>query len=361
MQIKKILFINNVQYGTLVDSLKWCEQIHDRYKITYICFDDNKPRIDTPDVNVIYVPRIGGKKVRGALFLSFSALYSFFFRGFIFVIYFDGFGLLKKMLPFKHLHLDIRSLAANKEDELRSKIDSQIVSAAKIYDSVSAISEGVIKKMSLTKKVFLLPLGADVISETSKDFSYIKLLYVGTLSNRNIGETITGIKLFLEKHPDIKITYDIIGGDNGEGELEKLRKTINDAGLNNLIALHGAIPHNKLKPFFDKCNIGVSYVPITDYYQYQPPTKTFEYAFSGLATIATATEANKEVINDSNGVLIRDSAEEFCKGIELILKGTFNSNFIRNSVKEYSWENIVNEYLVPIIEQRKMNQSAFMG
>lgn len=353
MNTKKILFINNVQYGTLVDSLKWCELLHDRYKITYICFDDGRRRINTPGVRVLYIPRIGGKKMRGALFLLFSALYSLIFKGFIFVIYFDGFSILKKLLPFKKLHLDIRSLAVNKEPELRKKVDGQIVSAANIYDSVSAISRGVIRKMGLDKKVFLLPLGADQISSTPKSYSNCHLLYVGTLDNRNIMDTIRGSEMYIKKNPNKEFTYDIVGSDYSGKELKKMKKYVNEHNLASKIFIHGLVPHNQLKPFFDRCNIGVSYVPITDYYQYQPPTKTFEYAFSGLATIATATIANEEIINESNGALIQDNPEDFYDGIERIMKMKFSDKVIRDSVKNYSWSNIVEKFLIPIIEQKK--------
>lgn len=44
------------------------------------------------------------------------------------------------------------------------------------------------------------------------------------------------------------------------------------------------------------------YVPITDYYEYQPPTKTFEYVLSGLLCLATATSSNKEVITEEKVV-----------------------------------------------------------
>ena len=74
--------------------------------------------------------------------------------------------------------------------------------------------------------------------------------------------------------------------------------------LENVCTTHGRIDYYKLKPFFDKCNVGVSYIPIRDYYQYQPPTKTFEYGLSGLVTIATETKSNQEVINNCNGILI---------------------------------------------------------
>lgn len=350
MAMKRILFIHNNQYGSLTDSLKWCEQLHDRYKITYICFDDGKERINTPGVHVIYVPRIGNKKMRGVLLLLFSAIYATFFPGFIFVIYFEKFELLRKLIPFRKLHLDIRTLCVSDDNSVRERVDGEIIHAAKIFNSVSAISSGVIKKINLNKKVFLLPLGADQISSTAKDFLAIRLLYVGTLQNRRIMDTINGVELFIKKYPNTTLTYDIVGSDSSGVELQKIKDYVASIHLGKYIKIHGLVPHNHLQPFFDECNIGVSYVPITDYYQYQPPTKTYEYAFSGLATIATSTISNEEIINQENGILIKDTPQDFCNGIEKIMKMKFDSDTIRETVKEYSWTNIVDKYLIPIIE-----------
>ena len=111
-----------------------------------------------------------------------------------------------------------------------------------------------------------------------KDFSKeIKLLYVGTLNGRNINQTIFGLSLFLENNPEIKnITYDIIG-DGDKNELSDFKVLIQQNNLNNIITLHGRIPHFQLKPFFDSCTVGLSYVPMTEYYEHQPVTKTYEY------------------------------------------------------------------------------------
>ena len=46
---------------------------------------------------------------------------------------------------------------------------------------------------------FILPLGADIISHTDKDFNCLKLLYMGTLSNRHIIDTVKGVKMFKEQ------------------------------------------------------------------------------------------------------------------------------------------------------------------
>lgn len=350
--MKKILFIDTNQFGYLIDSLKWCELLSDKYDITYLSFDNGRPHIHVPKVKTVYVPQIGNKKVRGMLFLLTAFFHCLFYRGYIFVLFHEKLDLLKKLLPWKKMHLDIRTMSVDENEEFRKRQDEMLKAAASVFDTVSAISKGIIEKLDLNKPVSLLPLGADQISANDKDFSSLRLFYVGTMTNRHIPETIEGFNLFVQKHPAVKITYDIVGGDNGEGELEHVKDSVRKFKLDDKVKIHGPKSHDELKPFFDKCNIGVCYVPITDYYQFQPPTKTFEYAFSGLVTIATQTEANKEIINNSNGVLINDTPCDFCKGIEEIMAEHFNSASIKESVKNYSWKNIVDKYLIPIIEEK---------
>lgn len=349
--MKKILFIDTNQFGYLIDSLKWCELLGDKYKITYISFDNGRDKIHLPNVKALYVPQLRIKALRGLLFLLYAFSYCFFFDGVIFVFFHEKLDLLKKLLPWKKMHLDIRSMCVSEDKTYRERQDQILRESVMKFDTVSAISKGVIKKLNVNKNISLLPLGADQISKTDKKFEMLRLFYVGTMTNRHIPETIDGIELFIQKHSSVEITYDIVGGDNGEGELEHVKQVVKNKGLENIVKIHGPKRHDELKPFFDNCNIGVCYVPITDYYQYQPPTKTFEYAFSGLATIATSTVANSEIINDSNGILIKDTAEDFCRGLEEMSTMSFDSTKIRESVNDFSWKKIVMKYLIPIIEE----------
>lgn len=115
--------------------------------------------------------------------------------------------------------------------------------------------------------------------------------------------------------------------------------------------LHGRVGNTLLKPYFENANIGVSYVPITSYYNVQPPTKTFEYALSGLFTIATATDENKKVVSPTNGILIEDNAQAFCNALEWLDENRSNLREIeiRQSLVEYRWDLLIKKYMLPIL------------
>lgn len=346
---QNLLIINKEQFGYLTDAYYWCKYLRDEYCITFLCFNSGKKKIFMDNIDVKYVPYKGNKTIRGIVFIIISIFYIFRFQGKIIIEYFEHCEILKRVFPWKKMLLDIRTLSVLPDKKEREKKNLALINTCKYFDKIAAISQGIKENINL-RNISILPLGADCISNHQKDYTKLQLLYVGTFSGRNIEDTIEGVALFHNKYPNADIFYDIIGfGFHGEEYTYK--NLVNNLSLNSIIKFHGKIPHSELKPFLDKDNIGVSYIPITDYYNYQPPTKTFEYALSGLFVIATATHANKEVVNNDNGILIDDTALAFAEALEEIYlrQVTINEDKIRKSLLCFSWNNIVNGTLKPLL------------
>lgn len=350
--MKKILFIDRSQLGLITDYLMYCKILSSHYHIHYICFDMGKPKLLIPNVHVTYVPRWGNFTCRAILFLFYCLVTILFFNGFVFIANFPKCSILKRLLFWKRMHVDVRTLSVESTEEERRLADSQLIKDIRYFDSSSFISKGIQAKiLQNVKHSYILPLGADVISNSNKSFNNLNLLYVGTLNNRHIIETVKGYVNFVKSHPNIKTHYDIVG-DGINHELEEIDKFIKSQDMGQYITLHGRINYSELLPFFDSHNIGVSYIPITDYYQCQPPTKTYEYILSGLICLGTATDSNKEIINEKNGVLHLDNCTAFEEALEFILKNKdkYNSKIIRDTLIPYQWKNIIDKYLMPIIE-----------
>lgn len=147
------------------------------------------------------------------------------------------------------MHIDIRTLAVNANPEERTRINKLLQKDIAVFDSASFITQGVKEQISWPgKKYFILPLGADILSYTNKTFDELNLLYVGTLANRNIIDTVKGYENFTKLHPEIKSHYDIIGDSSGN-ELQELRQYVNEKGLNEHITLHGRLPYTALSTF----------------------------------------------------------------------------------------------------------------
>ena len=354
--MKKLLVINQAPFGYHVDTYKYCQYLKNLYDITYICIEPINNKIEPfKGVKVEYVSRKFPRTIRGLLFLAVSLWNILFFKGKVFVVAQSPEypRIIKKILFWKKMILDIRTLSIDKNEIVRERQDFKLKKACSLYEHISIISEELRGKLGLDKsRSSILPLGADIISNTNKKFEHKKLLYVGTLSGREIEKTIYGFSLFNEKYPDNNFLYDIIG-DGFNDERETLQSIVVANNLQNKIKLYGFIPNNKLKCFFDSCTIGVAFVPQTPYYEYQPSTKIYEYVLSGLFCIATSTYANKELINDNNGVLTQDNAESFAEILENIYLGKYvmNSESIKNTLIDCTWEEIVNSKLIPMLDK----------
>jgi glycosyltransferase involved in cell wall biosynthesis len=158
-------------------------------------------------------------------------------------------------------------------------------------------------------------------------------------------KTIEGFYKFYNTYKDeFFISYTFVG-DGTHDEIGLLKDSVEKLELNNVVNMVGRVPFDELGSYFKNHNIGVSFVPMTDYFDAQPVTKTFDYLLSGLPVIATATFENKRIINNTNGVLIKDSPEGFFDGLEDILemRKQYSSEKIRSSVSSYQWDRIVNE------------------
>ena len=346
--MKKLLIICRQPFGRLVDIYKWCEHLGNDYQVEVISFANNQ-RVDfiKDNVTVHEVSNSGNRVIRGLRFFVVSLWHILFFRGSIIVEFFSGCEIFKTIFPWKEMTLDIRTLSVVKDDKERNEWDERIKKAVKLFDHITVISDGVKQFLGLEdSKAYTIPLGADVMSETDKDFQTIRLLYIGTFNNRDLDKTIKGFAIFVRKNPTLDIHYDIVG-DGLNNELQEYKQLVLDLNLNEYVTFYGSRPHTELKQYLDRCNIGVAFVPVTSYYHHQPSTKIYEYALSGLYSIATSTYSNKRIINEHNGIIINDDAEAFAEALEYINKNkrAFNSNAIRSTLKDCLWKNIVCNYL----------------
>ena len=352
---KKLIIINKAQFGYHTDSLKYCQHLKNDYNITYVCFDTGREKLYEDNVEVVYVPYEGSFLKRGLGFVKFCRnRIKIANPDLVFVVYFQMASLVRLGLSRDNFILDIRTGAIG-TTPLKRKIDDTLMALeSRAYKQVTIITECLRDKLKLKeKKCHILPLGADELSKTDKNFDTIKLLYVGTFLSRNMHETIFGLSKFMKEisSENINISYDIFGfGTHDEEELVK--NAIKSESLENIVTYHGRKQHHEIQDYFDNCNIGITYVPKVDFFECQPPTKIFEYTNSGMFNLATSTFENKKLIFKENGVLCEDNNESFSKSLSEIYnkKDTFNSKEIRKTLELYSWDNIIHKNLKKYLE-----------
>lgn len=358
MQKKNIVIITKPQLGYQTDYFKYAYYLKDFYNITFICGDQGFKRKDILNVEVKYI-QISKLKVFNFLLFIIRVIKLLYKNKYdvILLKYIPLVSLLRLSLWNSTFLLDIRtgSVFSNKINRYFRNL--LLKAEASFFSNVTIISDGLGKYLKIkTKNLFIVPGGAEIkVLKTKKNNdnkNSFYMLYVGTFLNRNIEETILGYSLFLENlHNNYDTKYTIIGFGPAKCE-NRIKETIIENKLEKYVHFIGKIDSDELAPYFESHNVGVSYVPIKSYFNYQPPTKTFEYLFSGLICVATRTYGNTKVINDKNGILCEDNPQSFSNALLALSNNIekFNSSEFILGLEHFSWENIVVKKLKPIIE-----------
>ncbi|PRX39839.1 glycosyltransferase [Salegentibacter salegens] len=353
----KILILSSAQFGYSTTTYKYCEYSLEQFEITYLCWDYNLPRIELPSVTVKYISRDSSLLKR-----NFTLLHTFhkeIQNGYdlIFLTYVRGISFIKILNLNSRFLMYIDTFGVMANAKKRWVYDAILKLEVSFYSNVAVISDGLAKRLG-RKKYEILPLGGMCFNNEPKSFEKLELLYVGTLENRRIIDCVKGFHKYLIKYEIEQngVIFKIIG-DSPNHELEEIRQYVKSNNLLETIHLIGYVPQKELNPYFKSANIGVSFVPMESYFEYQPPTKTFEYLISGLPVIATGTYENRKLITSWAGVIINDNADAFCEGIAKLQskKIDFCSERIRKEYSKYTWKKAVASHFIPIIKNLTSN------
>ncbi len=347
------MIVSRYSFGYQPLPYHWCRYLQEYYDITCLCLADSRKQepIAMEGVNIKYLNCKFGRLGRLAVLLIGSLRTIRQGYDIYIVMYFQGCGLLKLFCsPHRKLVLDIQSGAIGVSRTTRMLVNWLLRLEASLFRYKFVLSESLRQKLHMPAAQ-VLPIGAQTISYKERSLKRVDLIYVGTLQDRNIDSTIRGFKQFHVHHKDaVGMSYTIIG--NGfKNEEEELKKLVREEGLEGVVKIVGYIATDKLAPLFDEANVGVSFIPLTDYYDVQPPTKTFEYLLSGMPVIATQTRENRRLVDNTNGVLIKDTPEGFYQGLLELYERRymFNAEEIRARAQVHTWEHITTQKLIPLL------------
>lgn len=349
---KKILILASGQFGYSTTTYKYCEYARDNFDFTYVGWDYGLPKIEIPDVKVKYISRDSGLLKRNYWLLK--AFHKEIRNGYdlIFLTYVRGISLIKLLNPNSTFLIYIDTFGVMFNEKTRWIYDTVLKYEVSMFSNVAVISDGLAKRLGGNYEI--LPLGGECFNSDIKSFEKLELIYVGTLENRNIIDCVRGFHKFLIKNEIERndAVFTIIG-DGPKNELKEIKEYVDAHNLSDNIQVIGFLPQQKLTPYFKSANVGVSYVPMVSYYEYQPPTKTFEYLVSGLPVIATGTFENRKIINSRSGVIIDDNADAFYEGVVRLhnQKSEFCSEKIRKEYSQHTWENAVKSHFIPLIKK----------
>lgn len=337
-----LIIITSEQFGYYTDAIYYTKYLSKIYNITYICWDHGMKKIDSPHANIVYVNRTGGP-LRLVRFIKAILKNSTSEKTILFIKHIKLISSITRILLRKNpIIFDIRSSSVSSSPVKRFFGNCILKSELKLFKNITIINESLAQKLHLKNNYKILPIGAEKLSNTKKTFDEFSLLYIGTLYNRHIENVISGFSKFYDKYKEICPLRLSIIGDGKSNEIDLLKAEVKRYKLEKVVKILGWVSHDKLGPYLDTHNIGISWIPITSYYDIQPATKTFEYLFAGLPVLATKTSENKCIINKINGVTTGDSPEEFyhCLVGMYQERTNYDSDKIRATVQSHSWEKI---------------------
>lgn len=347
MRKDRLIIVSPRQYGCQTDYLKYVEYLPERYRVTFICLDQGETRFECNNAEIKYI-KSGTKQLSYIFFIIYTFLYLLFHTGKVMVTNFGGCRYLKMLMPWRKMIVNIRTVSVDKDPQRAALQNKRILKDVLPFDRIIMISKGGAEQLHLPKdKVDIVGLGADIISDIPKTYESLHLLYVGTMNHRDIPKTVKGFHQYLLETGDEDAMYDIVG--DGE-ELKEVLDYVKTNNLQNRIVVHGRKRYDELKPFFDKCNIGVAFVPINEAYRHQPPTKTYEYINSGLYAIATKNQVHIETVSSESGILIQDTSEDFCSALKEIKQRPIIYQHVLEGGKPFLWQSIIENELITSLE-----------
>jgi len=350
----KLLFVNPHQFGHTAGYYYYSKYLRSEFDVTYLGFDEGLKKLSLSGISVIYIHQRKNKFLRVFSFLyeairetyksEYNILYVFsFYFSFIIGMFSRG---TKKII-------DIRTYSVATNPRKRYLLN-KIINFNTVFFSRAIILTNDMRdllKIS-SSKIHYLPLGAEKYFDGIHLFDELRLLYVGALNTRNVSQSIEGLSMFLKQNNfKVNISYKIVGFGN-KGEEDRIRESIDKNGLKEFVTFEGRRNYDEIPYYFRNCNIGISWIPKTPVFDLQPATKTIEYIMSGLFCMATSTKGNRDLITSANGILFEDTPADFALALDYVYKNRhkFNSMRIRETMEEFTWENLVSKNLLPFLK-----------
>lgn len=217
-----------------------------------------------------------------------------------------------------------------------------------LSDKYIVLDKWLIKKLHLSKskkheivwmwydpELFFEKKNVNLFHRKPKDIIFI---YIWTLNTeRNLDFFLKAFFENIKENIHLKLYFIWTGSG------ENILKEISWKYLNKNIFFLWNIEHRKIPDYINSSDVMVSYVPKTDYFEYQPPTKLIEYLACNKPVIATNTIAQCEILKWFDELIHKDDLESTEEKIhEIVHNISFLSdkNYKKN-IKEYSWETLI--------------------
>lgn len=245
----------------------------------------------------------------------------------------------------------------------REAENAKVISESRYFDAVITSNRHMVEKhygRDLRDKVLTVRIGVNTehfkpdstqVGQAARKELFgtagTVFVYQGAFVGRRLDALLRAFSVLLGRHPDSGLL--LLGSGSEESSLRELARSL---GIGRKARFTGLVPYEEVPGYLRLADIGVSYIPMTDYYDVQTPLKTMEFLACGLPVIATATKANNDIVKDGyNGLLVNDEEASFADAMfRLAADGALRGELARNargSVMGLDWKEIVGKELLP--------------
>jgi D-inositol-3-phosphate glycosyltransferase len=173
-----------------------------------------------------------------------------------------------------------------------------------------------------------------------KDLGFVNdkiLLFVGRIDPLKGVEQLVKSVAYLNDIDDLKLV--VVGGDEeSQNEIDRLNRLSNELGITEKIDFRGTIKHAELPLYYNAADVCV----VPSYYE-SFGLVALESLACGTPVVATDVGDLRNIIHQGKtGFVVPNNSRQVLadKIKELLDKSDFDKGLIRESVREYSWDNI---------------------
>ena len=170
----------------------------------------------------------------------------------------------------------------------------------------------------------------------------IQLIYIGTVSEiRGRDVMLDAMALVAENGINAHLT--IIGAC--DEQLNYCQQRIRDLNLHGFVTVLGRISGEKVPDYLQYADVGICVWEKNPWYEFNPPTKLFEYLAAGLPVLASNIRTHTRYIHDwKNGLVFEYDHEALAKAIVMLDRYKSRIKSLKQQAKldgeQYAWRNL---------------------
>ncbi len=167
--------------------------------------------------------------------------------------------------------------------------------------------------------------------------------YVGSFTTMGMHKGLDCLFEALRRIND-EIKLVLVGSSVNLSDVQYYKDLALTLGIKNRVIFLGKVEHVRIPLYLKAFDIlSMPYPSTTHYAYYMSPLKLFEYMASGRPIISSDLPSIREVLNDSNAILVEpDNAENLARGLNVVIndpeKGRIIAERALEDVKKYTWQ-----------------------